>query len=109
MSPQYRAAGEAELPPDVRRGAQWETSYLRNQVYTDAAAARARVLPVLLPGRVVDDIPIWMNPVAATHYQLVDFNRPAAEKLLRYLTGQAGYREPPLGPWWTSAPPACST
>src|SRR5436853_4318834 len=42
VSPQYRAAADAELPPDVRRGAQWETRQLRERFYADADNARAR-------------------------------------------------------------------
>ncbi|MGI8983968.1 MAG: hypothetical protein ACR2HM_05480 [Acidimicrobiales bacterium] len=72
-----RQMAEAELAPDVRRGAQWETRHLREVFYADAGAARARVLPVVLPGR---------------HYTVEDFSPQAAEKLLRYLTGQASDR-----------------
>ena len=65
VSPQYRAAADAELSPDVRRGAQWETRQIRERFdAADADSARARLLPVLLPGRSVEDIPSWMSQPA---------------------------------------------
>jgi len=85
VSPQYRAAADAELPHDVRRGAQWEARHLRELFYDNAERARRRVLTVLLPGSRVDDVPIWLGPTTGTHYRVEEFNPQAAEKLLRYL------------------------
>lgn len=98
VSPQYRAAAEVSVTPDVRRGAQWETRHLRELFNANIDLARARVLAVILPGRGVEDIPIWMSPTAATYYRVEDLTRAGAEGLLRYLAGQPAYQAPALGP-----------
>lgn len=98
VSPHYRAAADAELAPDVRRGAQWETRLLREEFNRNEPSARARILPVVLPGAGVDDIPAWMSPTAATHYRIAELTRAGAETLLRYLVSQPAYVEPVLGP-----------
>jgi tetratricopeptide (TPR) repeat protein len=54
-------------------------------------------LPVVLPGGSADDIPSWLIPAAATHYEVTDFTVAGAEFLLRALTGQASQPVPPLG------------
>jgi hypothetical protein len=96
-SADYRAAADADLPADVRRGSQWEARMLREEFYRDEAQARARILPVVLPGGRVEDIPVWLNPTSATHYRVASFTKEGAEALLRYLTGQPGSVERPLG------------
>jgi hypothetical protein len=44
VSPDYKAAADAQLPADVRRGAQWEARQLREEFYRDADSARLRIL-----------------------------------------------------------------
>ena len=52
-SPDYRAAAEDRLPAQERKGVRWEARALKDAFYSDHAAARDRILPVLLPGRTI--------------------------------------------------------
>jgi hypothetical protein len=54
-SPDYRAAAEDRLPAQQRKGVRWEARALKDAFYTDQAAARDRILPVLLPGRTTEE------------------------------------------------------
>ena len=61
-SPEYRAAAEDRLPAQERKGVRWEARALKDAFYTNHAAARDRILPVLLPGRTTEDLPDWLSP-----------------------------------------------
>jgi WD40 repeat protein len=97
-SPEYRAAAEDRFPAQERKGVRWEARLLKDAFYTNHAAARDRILPVLLPGRTIEDLPDWLSPGAATHYSVTSYTAEGAEDLLRVLTTQPAYRPPPLGP-----------
>ena len=56
-SPDYRAAAEDRLPAQERKGVRWEARLLKDAFYSNHAAARDRILPVLLPGRTTEDLP----------------------------------------------------
>ncbi|MER5262753.1 SAV_2336 N-terminal domain-related protein [Actinosynnema sp. NPDC002837] len=47
-----------------------------------------RILPVVLPGGSVDDIPAFLRPHTSTHYRLTEFTPEAVEDLVRALIGQ---------------------
>jgi WD40 repeat protein len=97
-SPDYRAAAEDRLPAQERRGVRWEARMLKDAFYTNHAAARDRILPVVLPGRTTEDLPDWLSPGAATYYSVASFTVEGAEDLLRVLTTQPAYSPPSLGP-----------
>jgi hypothetical protein len=97
-SPQYKLRAEGDAEPDQGRGVQWESMQIRDRLLADQRAGLRLVLPVVLPGCSVDDIPVWLAPVAATHYLVRDYTVAGAETLLRALTGQPGEVEPELGP-----------
>ncbi|WP_322770247.1 CHAT domain-containing protein, partial [Frankia sp. Cr1] len=98
-SPQYRRRSEGEAAADEGRGVQFEAALIREELYRDRPAAMATFLPVLLPGRSVEDIPVWLGPYATTHYPIAEISDTGAgmETLLRVLTGQPFEIEPPLG------------
>ena len=52
----------------------------------------------MLPGSSPEDIPLWLGPASAAHYQVSEYTVAGAEKLLRLLTGQPAVTVPPLGP-----------
>ncbi|WP_322750861.1 MULTISPECIES: SEFIR domain-containing protein, partial [unclassified Frankia] len=99
-SPQYRRRSEGEAAADEGRGVQFEAALIREELYRDRPAAMAKFLPVLLPGRSVEDIPVWLGPYATTHYPIAEISDTGAgmETLLRVLTGQPFEIEPPLRP-----------
>jgi len=107
-SPDYKAAAEDRLPAQERKGVRWEAQALKDAFYSDHAAARDRILPVLLPGRTTEDLPDWLSPDAATYYAVTSFTVEGAEDLLRVLTTQPAYIPRPLGPR-PDLPPAMTT
>ena len=61
-SPDYRGRAEDRLPAQERKGVRWEARALKDAFYSDHAAARDRILPVLLPGRTTEDLPGFISP-----------------------------------------------
>ncbi|ATE55285.1 toll/interleukin-1 receptor domain-containing protein [Actinosynnema pretiosum] len=96
-SPAYRAAGDGNGPPDRSRGVQAEAAIIRDLIYSDRSAWTHRILPVVLPGRSVDEIPRFLQPRTASHYQVDSLTTAGIESLLRMITGQPRWVSPPLG------------
>ena len=96
-SPEYRRRAEGDAGPDEGRGVQWEARLIRDRFYADQDAGLQLVLPVVLPGCSADDLPLWLAPASATHYQVAGYTVAGAEALLRVLTGQPLEIEPGLG------------
>ncbi|MGW3962937.1 NACHT domain-containing protein [Amycolatopsis sp. NPDC005003] len=84
-------------------GLQYEAGMLRELLTADRSRWRARILPVLLPGHDVDELPPFLQGHTSTHYRF-SFAPGGADDLLRTLTGQAAHPEPPLGALWTPPP-----
>lgn len=96
-SPAYRRRGDGEASPAEGRGVQWEAALIREEVYADRTAALRRFVPVILPGRSVADLPMWLGPISTSHFDLTKFPAGDTERLLRLLTDQPYERDPPLG------------
>jgi hypothetical protein len=103
-SPAYRRRAEGRAIPGEGRGVQFEASLLRDLVMQDKELWREKILPVLLPGTGVEDIPRWLGPYSNSRYVVTDYTVAGVEELLRVLTGQAAYPEPVLGPVPTLSP-----
>jgi hypothetical protein len=97
-SPVCKLVGDGRNRPDERRGLWAEMNLLRELYLAPSGAWPSRMLPVVLPGSSVDDIPLFLQPRAADHYVLDEVSTVAADRLLRHLTGQQPYDKPPLGP-----------
>ncbi|MET8850141.1 TIR domain-containing protein [Amycolatopsis sp. NPDC004625] len=96
-SPAYRRVGDGLVKTNENRGTQAESATLRDLLHRDRHAWTAKLLPVVLPGRSVDDIPLFLQPYCADHYHLTELSDAGAEDLLRTLTGQPRYVRPALG------------
>lgn len=96
-SPAYKRRAQGEADPDDGRGVQWEAGLIRAVLYEDQRTARRRVIPVVLPGTTVDDLPDWLTPATSTYYRVTDYTVEGAEKLLRFLTDQPYETTPALG------------
>jgi hypothetical protein len=96
-SPAYRHRAEGDARADEGRGAQYETTLIRQEIYANRAGARDRFLPVVLPQCSQNDIPLWMTPISATTYFINDYTVRGAERLLRLLTDQPYNVAPPKG------------
>ncbi|MFC0108322.1 SEFIR domain-containing protein [Kibdelosporangium aridum] len=101
-SPEYRRRADGELPPSIGRGAQFEASILRNAVTEDRIRATERILPVVLPGRSIDDIPSFLNPYSTSRFHVTDFTREGIAELLGVITGRGQHPMPELGEWLES-------
>ncbi|MBY8872149.1 TIR domain-containing protein [Micromonospora sp. PLK6-60] len=97
-SPAYRRRAEGTAEPDDGRGVQFEAALLRDRLTMDRPRWIRRMLPVVLPGRSVEELPAFLQPYAATSFPVTEFTDVGAEQLLRVLTGQELHPEPPLGP-----------
>jgi len=96
-SPICRMVGNGEIENTQRRGLQSEMSLLRELLHADRATWLRRLLPVVLPGGTVSDIPLFLQPETADHYLVADFTVPGAEDLLRVITGQTPHLRPAIG------------
>ena len=96
-SPAYRERAEHRGDPTVGRGVRWEARQLQELLYRDGDDGFGKVVPVVLPGGQVEDLPDWVLPFGGTTYKLSAFTSDAADLLLRYLMAQPLELEPPLG------------
>jgi len=95
-SPAYRERAEGRSGPDIGRGVQWEARLIRDAFYRDQRGLD-RFVPVVLPGQDIDGLPDFLGPATSTVYHVSDFTVSGADALLRFLTGQPEFVEPPLG------------
>ncbi len=93
-SPNYRAVGDGAAPGNVHRGAQAETAILRDLLYRDRETWLSRLLPVVLPGRSLNELPTFTQPHSASHFIVESITDSGAENLLRVLTGRPQYVRP---------------
>ena len=96
-SPEYKRRAEGDAGPGEGRGVQWEARLLRDMFYAEQDAGLRRILPVVLPGGSAADIPLWLAPLSATHYEVSEYTVPGGEELLRVLTSQPAETIPPIG------------
>lgn len=91
-SERYRAVGDGNGPDGAHRGVTSEATLLRELVYGDRVAWLPKVLPVLLPGHGIDQIPLFLQPYTASRYPVPSFDQAGAGELLRVIR-----REPDAG------------
>ncbi|MFC6023646.1 SEFIR domain-containing protein [Plantactinospora solaniradicis] len=85
-SPTCRKVGDGTIDPDRNKGLQAEMRTLRELYNSDHPTWLRRVLPVILPGMTVDDIPLFLQPHNADHYKVVSLDQVGAVDVLRTLT-----------------------
>jgi SEFIR domain len=95
-SPAYRAVGDGSAPADRHRGVQSEATLLRELVYAHREIWTRKVLPVLLPGHGVDELPHFLSPYTASRYTVTEFTTEGAEDLLRVIHNRPGHVPPPV-------------
>lgn len=78
-------------------GVQFEAALLRTLLAKDLEQWVHKVLPVVLTGRSVDEIPLFLQPHAATHYAVVSLTMAGVDGLYRVLTGQPRHQPPDPG------------
>jgi hypothetical protein len=100
-SPAFRDRADGRTAERAGWGAQFEGAILRNKMTQDRATWISRILPVVLPGNTIDDIPEFLLPYSATHYVIKRLTPDGIADLRRALTQQPRHPLPPLG----AAPP----
>ena len=101
-SPRYRSNGDGIGPQEQHRGIQSEAALMRELVYSNRTRRLPTILPVLLPGHGIDEIPLFLQPYSATRFQISDFTESGAEELLRVILRRPRHIEPPVA----AQPPA---
>lgn len=96
-SPLYKRRAEGTEAPDRGRGAQFEAGMIRDNITKDLPRATRRFLPVVLPGRSVDEIPVFLNAHSTTRYEISGFTLDAVADLLVAFTGVPRFELPALG------------
>jgi hypothetical protein len=85
VSPAYVAASENRLPPGQNLGVRSEYNRLTNLLHHNESLWTRKILPVVLPGRSVDEIPNAFLPAIADHYIINDLTTEGAADLLRVI------------------------
>jgi hypothetical protein len=94
----YKRMGDGYGPNNRNLGGQAEAALLRDLLQRDRAKWTAKMLPVVLSGHKITEIPDFLQPYAADHYLVTSLTTTGAESLLRTITGQTAHIRPPLGP-----------
>jgi len=93
----YRTAGDGQAAATCSRGVQSEAALLRDLVHADRPTWTRKILPVVLPGRSVDEIPLFLQPYFGSHYVVAEVSASGVEELLRTITRQPAHPQPDLG------------
>nr|WP_278262226.1 SEFIR domain-containing protein [Nocardia sp. AG03] len=98
-SPAYKRRADGTAASDEGRGAQFEAAILRNDLTRDLRGETRRILPVILPGRSVDEVPVFLAAHSTTHYEISEFTTEGVNDLLAAFSGVAEHPAPPRGKW----------
>jgi hypothetical protein len=98
-SPDYRRRADGEAPPHEGRGSQFEAAALRNALTRNLRSEVERILPVVLPGNSIEDIPTFLNAYSTTRYETAEFTDDGVADLLLAITGRPRNPRPPRGRW----------
>jgi hypothetical protein len=98
-SPEYKRRADGTALPHEGRGSQFEAAIIRNNLTRDLRRETERVLPVVLPGRSVDEIPDFLNAHSTTRYPVGEFSEAGVADLLAAITGQGQYPMPRRAVW----------
>jgi hypothetical protein len=70
---------------------------LRDLLTKDRSAWVHKILPVVLPGRSTDEIPLFLQPYSASHYVVDSFTIEGVDDLYRVITRQPRHCRPEAG------------
>jgi hypothetical protein len=98
-SGEYKRRADGTAMPHEGRGSQFEAAIIRDNLTRDLRRETERVLPVVLPGRSVDEIPTFLNGHSTTRYHVGSFTKAGVAELLAAIMGQGQYPMPRRGAW----------
>ncbi|GAB2887635.1 hypothetical protein GCM10022245_23570 [Streptomyces mayteni] len=96
-SPVCRMAFDGELKGSDNPGIRSESALIMEKLHADRDVWTAKVLPVVLPHELVENIPDMLQRWTADHYDVRKLTLEGIDELLRAMTGVARYGRPPLG------------
>jgi hypothetical protein len=96
-SPAFRRRADGLAESNEGRGAQFEAALLRDRLTMDLAEYTRRILPVVLPGRSVAEIPEFLCPYSATHYVVGELTLAGVAELLDAIRNVTKHPKPPRG------------
>lgn len=96
-SPAYQRRAEGLAAPNEGRGGQYEAAMLRDQLTRNLTEQVGRILPVVLPGRGIEEIPAFLFPYSATHYIVRDLTHAGVAELVAAMVGVARHPKPERG------------
>lgn len=96
-SPICRKAFDGELQGPEHPGIRSESRLINERLHVHRDEWTAKVLPVVLPHELVDNIPEMLQPWTLDHYDVTQLTREGIDELLRAMTGVPKYPRPPLG------------
>jgi hypothetical protein len=82
-SPVYRAAGRYEHDDLTHTAVQAEYALLMNQIHESRTTWIPKILPVVLPGCQVNEIPVGLQPYDADHFIVPRLTADGIDDLLR--------------------------
>jgi hypothetical protein len=91
-SPTCRMVGDGTIDPRLNLGLQAEMRTLRDLYTADCPTWSRRILPIVLPGMSIKDIPLFLQPYNGNRYPIACVDRAGIQRLLRTLR----HREPRL-------------
>ncbi|MFC8076222.1 SEFIR domain-containing protein [Streptomyces sp. NPDC057307] len=96
-SPICRKAFDGELRGRAHPGIRSESQLINERLHAHRDEWTAKVLPVVLPHELVDNIPEMLQPWTSDHYDVTELTPEGVDDLLRAMTGVPKYSRPPLG------------
>lgn len=96
-SPRFRERADGQGDATEGRGSRHEGALMRDKMTEDRATWLRKILPVVLPGGYIADIPRFLLPYTATHYLIPSLTPDGVLELRRMLVRQPRHRLPPLG------------
>lgn len=81
-SPMCRIVGDSAGDPARNLGGRSEMGLLRELLHSDRPRWTRRMLPVVLPGRSVDDIPLFLQPHTMDHYVIPSLTAAGVKPVL---------------------------
>jgi hypothetical protein len=96
-SPDYQRRAEGLAAPHEGRGGQYEAAMLRDQLTRNLTEQVGRILPVVLPGRGIEEIPAFLFPYSATHYIIRELTHEGVAELVGAMVGVARHPRPERG------------
>jgi hypothetical protein len=73
---------------------QSEAALLRELLYANRQMWLPKILPVILPGHTVNQIPLFLQPYTASRFDVTAFDTDGAQTLLRVIWHQPGHIAP---------------